>query len=220
MKTIRGPWGWPAGGPVWGFEFRPFRAQTVFGAGRPGRCPGLTNGCAFGAANRRPEGALFTNPGQRPGDTAAQSFPALKGRDSFRAGVHTGRPGIGFCPFGARAVFGAGRPGRCPGLTNGCAFGAANRRPEGALFTNPGQRPGGVGPIYIAALKGRDSVRACVQTGRPGIGFRPFRARTVFGAGRLGRCPGQTNCAPTGLGFWNACGIWGLFRISDFALGR
>jgi hypothetical protein len=160
-------------------------------------------------------------PGQRPGNKATKPFAALKGRNAFRAGVSAGRPGIGLRPFRAQTVSGPDDPGRCPGLTNcaplgltnGCAFGATTRRPEGAGFISPGQRPGNKATKPFAALKGRNPFRAGVSAGRPGIGFCPFRAQTVSGPDDPGRCPGLTNCAPLGRGVGIWIGICSGFRI-------
>jgi hypothetical protein len=106
--------------------------------------------------------------GNAPGAWAAKSFPALKGRNSVRACVHTGRPGIGFRPFRARTVFGAGRPGRCPGLTNGCAFGAANRRPEGAGF-GPARRIGVAVVDWVLPFQGANRFRGGTPRAMPWV---------------------------------------------------
>jgi len=108
----------------------------------PGRCPGVTDGCALGAEEYRSGFALSglhhiagTAPGRCPGLPGGCTLGA--------AGC-----GWGFALSGPHWIAGTA-PGRCPGLAGGCTFGAeefgldyALSRPDRIARTAPGVAPG------------------------------------------------------------------------------
>jgi hypothetical protein len=87
------------------------------------------------AGSHAPKGQSFISPGQRPGNRVAKKTQALKGRNSRRRTMSLAPSGL---PNIASHF-----PGRCPGLSNRCPFGAQDLNSL-ALRLIPSAAGGGV----------------------------------------------------------------------------
>jgi hypothetical protein len=87
--------------------------------------PGAGGFRAFSASRVRPNAVRIHKPRQRPGPPERRDGRSLNGAAFGGTGAALARVVPGLRPFRARVGLGARElPGRCPGLLNGCAFGA------------------------------------------------------------------------------------------------